>query len=1534
MHSRRQITLVVILLLALLLVSIVRALPESTVDDDVYGVKLLRELSLTRLREHIQYFASLPSRMVGYPGFYTASQYIYEEFKRYGLKTYYQNYTVVIPYVEKLKVTYEVPKREFGELRAYAVWPNLIQTCSVPPGSLKAKLVYVGSGSPEELAGVNVTGAVVLMDWNSKNNWVIVAKLGAKAVIFILPRTTTRQESMTKFAYTNLYFPRVVIPREEGLKLIKLLSKGDVYVSIESKVVWKEVVAHNIIGFLEGEDPNLKKEAMVYAAYYDYWSPVLGIANDEDSASGIASLLEIARLMAKYGTKRSVVFVALSGHWEALAGVRYFVEDYVEFKVDKTINYHPIWNVTTPKFFLSLDFSTFSDSIAILHSGGFYHMRGTALYQWAAETYEGFMVRFSEEWRGNISRLLEEIMGTKPRRVYFQMKLHHEGSFIDPQVSEYLTVIPHKYILDVEPWIRAGLPGFTLYTAEDYRLHWFVPLKGINKVNVDNLVTQTAFALSLMYLLANVEVKSPPVFPPTRIYGPTRLMSLGPFVGYEPGFTKARGVIVEYNITSIRQYEPIKERAIVYIVHPNDEYSVFNYIFLLTDENSTFVVYGLRPTTPLVYYPYVCRAFVIDFDTGRITYAPDFGRFGAERVKSTRELTIEGGTYGWPFPIRIVVFKCGSMTTFDILHPEGMRGGIAYIGYYSTVGGGLGMQVEVMDYSSKSSLHHFYYQRDVLNNILTIYVPPRVRFQVQIKAPSHAEVPETVILLLNSTPQAEEGHGYIVNSEGEELVLSMAPLQYALNLYYLSESRYRVASRFHVIDVESERALRESRQALSKVFEELNKGNVFKAYMLSYVTWSWALKSYKSTKSLIMGSITTTILMFVLLIPFSIIVERLVFESKRGKSRLVAMLLIYAMVLALLWVLHPGFHMVSSLPVLLLGFTIMSIVSLILSFVYGEFRSTLISIRRMLLGVHFEEVSRTDLASSALSIGIMNMKRRRSSTILTMITLILIIMSLTSLTSTVPVMVYVAREKPWRATYNGVMFRYLDFKPVSRELVTVLRALVGDEGVVAPRSWYYPLQLEAELGIYAYKGNRTAIIEALVGVTSHEELVTKISRGMVLGGNMWLGVWTLTERGWDLVPVLISETLAEDLGIENIGDRFRALGLEFIVVGIFNPKAFSGVVRDLDNETISPMELPEETHEVTQVSMPWDYVAIVPYHILMEIPGSYLVSVSVASDDSEVLERVSRYLAETTFNAYVLKGWNGEVKAYITIAGMMALGWSLLIPPLIIAALIILNTTISLVQSRMRDSRIFSSIGLSPLHVSLLFMAEIVAYAIVSCVVGYVAGIVLLNSLIAFGNLPINLYPNYASSFVALALGVAFLMVLLPSIYPAIMAGRSVTPMLERKWKIKTKPLGNVWSIPMPFRAVNVEEVLGVLYYIKEFLDAHRVERAHRWFAILREANVEELEVEGAKAYMLVTEAQLFPWEAGIIEKVELLAVPSRGVFVFELKMTLKSGVREQWIRSSPAFVDTLRKQLLFWRVLTPQDKRKYVELGRKLIGG
>lgn len=112
-------------------------------------------------------------------------------------------------------------------------------------------------------------------------------------------------------------------------------------VNVEVNRITENVQAKNIIGIVEGSDPVLKNECVVFMAHYDH----LGMDENgevfngaDDNGSGTVTLLEVAEAFAGLDKKpkRSIVFLWVTGEEIGLLGSQYYAENPV-FPLKKTV---------------------------------------------------------------------------------------------------------------------------------------------------------------------------------------------------------------------------------------------------------------------------------------------------------------------------------------------------------------------------------------------------------------------------------------------------------------------------------------------------------------------------------------------------------------------------------------------------------------------------------------------------------------------------------------------------------------------------------------------------------------------------------------------------------------------------------------------------------------------------------------------------------------------------------------------------------------------------------------------------------------------------------------------------------------------------------------------------------------------------------------------------------------------------------------------------------------------------------------------
>ncbi|MBE0668188.1 MAG: M20/M25/M40 family metallo-hydrolase, partial [Bacteroidales bacterium] len=113
--------------------------------------------------------------------------------------------------------------------------------------------------------------------------------------------------------------------------------KAEVSVKVEKD----SVTSSNIAGYIEGSDPVLKDECVIYTAHYDH-SGIDGSGNvlngANDNASGAIGLLNVAKAFSSLEEKplRSIVFLWTTGEEEGLHGSSYYV-DHPLFPLEKTV---------------------------------------------------------------------------------------------------------------------------------------------------------------------------------------------------------------------------------------------------------------------------------------------------------------------------------------------------------------------------------------------------------------------------------------------------------------------------------------------------------------------------------------------------------------------------------------------------------------------------------------------------------------------------------------------------------------------------------------------------------------------------------------------------------------------------------------------------------------------------------------------------------------------------------------------------------------------------------------------------------------------------------------------------------------------------------------------------------------------------------------------------------------------------------------------------------------------------------------------
>ncbi|MGH9903510.1 MAG: M28 family peptidase, partial [Pyrinomonadaceae bacterium] len=158
-----------------------------------------------------------------------------------------------------------------------------------------------------------------------------VAPAGAPEPAFKLPPFVLASDAALEklFAGTGATYAQTLEKAANGENVSRELNKQ---ASVTLRVKREQGASSNVVGFLEGADPKLKEEAVVYSAHYDAY----GVGADgrvypgaADNALGTAMILGIAEAFAKSPVKprRSVIFLAVTGEEYGLLGAEHWVKN-------------------------------------------------------------------------------------------------------------------------------------------------------------------------------------------------------------------------------------------------------------------------------------------------------------------------------------------------------------------------------------------------------------------------------------------------------------------------------------------------------------------------------------------------------------------------------------------------------------------------------------------------------------------------------------------------------------------------------------------------------------------------------------------------------------------------------------------------------------------------------------------------------------------------------------------------------------------------------------------------------------------------------------------------------------------------------------------------------------------------------------------------------------------------------------------------------------------------------------------------------
>ncbi len=689
--------------------------------------------------------------------------------------------------------------------------------------------------------------------------------------------------------------------------------------------------------------------------------------------------------------------------------------------------------------------------------------------------------------------------------------------------------------------------------------------------------------------------------------------------------------------------------------------------------------------------------------------------------------------------------------------------------------------------------------------------------------------------------------------------------------------------------------------------------------------------------------VLAVIFLLIVLMPFSFYLERLLVNAATIYGRIAGFTVVFLLMMGLLYSFHPAFAISMTPIVVLLAFVIIVLSATVIFILYGRFVE---QVKQGLSGEHTTSLSRLNVVSRAMVVGVANMRRRKIRTAFTLATLVVMTFALLSLSGTRTQMAERRIGLGIEPTFPGAMVTHVGWEKLPPWLEEQLLSDHGDRADVGGQYW---LIEEAESSFAQHvvvqnddpKERRTHLLRAVMGVGPHEH------RFLAADEQTQAMLQRLAETP---DGCLLPSSATVSLGVSN-GDAVRIGARPFTVVGVYDESAMEPLTY-LNGQSYGPIDLkserqglqrravePQTEEQMLELShlqtdrllkpLPPRAFAIVGADAARAM-GAALRSVCFRAEDPAVLDQLAADLSEQRLlPVYHARG--DDVQLIASRASLSIVGLGDLFIPLIIGALIIINTMLNAVADQRPTIHVYTSLGLAPMHVGVLFLSEAAALGTLGAVGGFILGQGFATLMRAAGMLD-ALTLNFSSTAVILTMVLVMAIVLVSAIYPALMAGRLAAPAESMRWQLPA-PDGDLMAMELPF-TVSELTARGSPPFLHQWLSLH-TEAGVGGFISDQTALYESRDARGVK-----TRVWLAPFDVGVSQDVHIEMAPTqdsgsdtqRGRFYqIVVRMQRRAGQPTAWRRSARGFIAELRKQFLLWRALSAERQEVYARQWREI---
>ncbi len=1033
----------------------------------------------------------------------------------------------------------------------------------------------------------------------------------------------------------------------------------------------------------------------------------------------------------------------------------------------------------------------------------------------------------------------------------------------------------------------AGFLGLSLVTTNDARRFWDTPYDVLETVDIKNAASQSRFISNLIELTASVPDISSKRTP-------------------RNGFATVKGRANFLRHGAVFADAPAPDSVILSFQGPGIFYNI-------VDEAGEFLIKGVA-TKKTTLHKVIIEGYKFDQTNGNTIWAIDKKRTtkARYRVKVTKRY----------METDLVMFPCSQTSILNLLEPRTFQ--------YMT-------KLQILDARTDATPIRYWYSRiDTRSSIISsIYLTPGTRLKLAL---SDTLLTKKLIL---AHSDKDQGNGYRIDTAP-----TIVPTQYlaARDMWSLLNPRIDNLEEKGI----NNRKIRELRTQGNQALEDakLNFDNLKYDQFFNSAGTSLALagRVYDHVETIQKDVLYGVLFYIMLFAPFAFCLERFIFAFINIYKRIAGFLIILILLIAVIYNVHPAFELAYSPVVVILAFFIIGLSALVTWIIFHHFENEMTRIQHQGKRQNEGEISFLKAFSASFFMGVNNLRRRKIRTVLTCTTLIILTFTIMSFTSVRNIRQHSKLLYNDQAPYQGLLMKQLNWKGLPSQAFKVIENTTASNMIAAPRAWLETRNRTQSTKIPIRAGNKTLEANGLIGLSPKESEISGFSD--LISKGRWFS-------SKDRYCIIIPQRMAQNLHLQNLDSKqayVRLWSIPFKVIGLFSGDTFDKF-RDLDGEPITPAIFPDEVFQkATEAEMeamesgedikafqsrykhiPFDQTVIIPFETLISLGGN-LKSIALKYKDNLDNDK-STYEMVDRFGLWLFSGEKKGVFLYNASDRLDYSGVPNILIPILISIFIVLNTMIGSVQERKREIGIYTSIGMAPSHVSIIFIAEAISYAVLSVVLGYILAQVIVK-VFAGTALLSGITVNYSSLGGVFAMAMVMLVVILSSIYPSRVAASIAIPDVEKSWKL-AKAKGDMLNIELPF-LIKTSEIPSVTGYLYRLLEAHqeisqgifsvdnlKLSSVHKPLAPSRLSGKDDLKISFT--------AWLAPFDLGVMQDICIVFNPSQYYKRYQeihMSITRKSGERNTWWRVNKRFVNLMRKQLLIWRSLNKNEKAEYIHDG------